>query len=48
MKRIYNCNVSNPVQNVLHINLSGKAGILEVFDIIEKTVLQKQIRENNP
>jgi ligand-binding sensor domain-containing protein len=36
----------NPVQNVLHINLSGKTGELQVFDISGKCLLQKQITEN--
>jgi gluconolactonase len=37
----------NPVQNVLHINLTGKAGTLEAFDISGKSVLQNEIHENN-
>jgi gluconolactonase len=37
----------NPVQNELHLSLSGKTGMLEVFDISGKTVLQKEIRKNN-
>jgi hypothetical protein len=36
----------NPVQNVIHINLSGKTGDLKVFDIMGKCLLQKQIAEN--
>jgi ligand-binding sensor domain-containing protein len=36
----------NPVQDVLHINLSGKAGELQVFDIFGECLLQKQITEN--
>jgi ligand-binding sensor domain-containing protein len=36
----------NPVQNILHINLSGKTGALQVFDISGKCLLQKQIKEN--
>ncbi len=38
----------NPVQNVLHINSSGKTGMIEVFDITGKSVLQKQIQGYNP
>ena len=37
----------NPVQNILHIDLSGKTGVLEICDISGKSVLQKQIRDNN-
>ena len=37
----------NPVQNVLHINLSGKTAVLQAFDISEKCLLQKQITEDN-
>ncbi|OGS41211.1 MAG: hypothetical protein A3K77_06440, partial [Euryarchaeota archaeon RBG_13_31_8] len=36
----------NPVQNVLHINLSGKTAVLLVFDISGKCLFQKQIKEN--
>jgi len=36
----------NPVQDVLHINLSGKSGDLQVFDIYGKCLLQQQITEN--
>lgn len=38
----------NQVQNVLHINLPGKAGRIEIFDITGKSVLLKPIHENNP
>jgi len=36
----------NPVQDVLHINLSGKTGELQVFDISGKCLLQEQITGN--
>jgi ligand-binding sensor domain-containing protein len=36
----------NPVQNVLHINLSGETGALQIFDISGKCLLQKQITGN--
>jgi len=36
----------NPVQDVLHINLSGKIGELQVFDISGKCLLQEQITGN--
>jgi ligand-binding sensor domain-containing protein len=36
----------NPVQNVLHINLSGETGGLQIFDISGKCLLQKQITGN--
>jgi len=36
----------NPVQNILNINLSGKTGELQVFDISGKCLLQEQITEN--
>jgi len=38
----------NPVQNVLHLNLPAKTGILEVFDITGKSLLQRQIQQDNP
>jgi ligand-binding sensor domain-containing protein len=38
----------NLVQDVLHINLAGKTGRIEVFDGTGRSVLQKQIHENNP
>jgi hypothetical protein len=37
----------NPVQNVLHINLSGNTRMVEAFDITGKLVFQKEIPENN-
>ena len=37
----------NPVQNILHINLSGTTGMLDVFESTGKSVLQKQINESN-
>ena len=39
--------VSNPVQNIVLINLPGKTGMFEAFDISGKSVLLKEIRENN-
>jgi gluconolactonase len=36
----------NPVQNELNINLPGKSGTVEVFDITGKSLLQKEILEN--
>ena len=36
----------NPVQDVLYINLSEKQGMLELFDIAVKSVLQNEILEN--
>lgn len=38
----------NPVQNALHINSSGKTGMIEVFDLTGKSVLKNQIQEDNP
>lgn len=38
----------NPVNNVLHIDLAGKTGVLEVLDLTGKSVLNKEIKENNP
>lgn len=38
----------NPVHNVLHINLAGKTGVLEVLDITGKSILQKEILEDHP
>jgi ligand-binding sensor domain-containing protein len=37
----------NPVQNILQVDLSGKTGLLEIHDISGKSVLQKQIIDNN-
>lgn len=37
----------NPVQNELHIDLLVKKGMLEVFDITGKSVLQQEIHENS-
>lgn len=37
----------NPVQNELHFNLTGKTGMLEIFDITGKSLLQKQIPDDN-
>jgi hypothetical protein len=37
----------NPVQNKLHIDISGNAGMFEAYDITGKTVLQKEILDNN-
>jgi sugar lactone lactonase YvrE/photosystem II stability/assembly factor-like uncharacterized protein len=37
----------NPVKNVLHINISGNAGMLEAYDITGKSVFQKEIQESN-
>jgi sugar lactone lactonase YvrE/N-acetylneuraminic acid mutarotase len=37
----------NPVKDVLHIDLPGKTGMLEAYDITGKLVLQKQIHESN-
>jgi len=37
----------NPVQGVLHIDIPGKTGAYEVFDITGKSLLQKVIHENN-
>jgi gluconolactonase len=37
----------NPVQNELHINLEGNKGMLEINDISGKSLIQKEILENN-
>ena len=37
----------NPVQDILQVDLSGKTGILEICNISGKSVLQKQIQDNN-
>jgi len=37
----------NPVHKVLHFDLSRKTGVLQVFDISGKDLLQKQITEDN-
>jgi len=37
----------NPVQKELHINLPGKTGTLEIFDNSGKSVLQRDMAENN-
>ena len=35
----------NPVQNILHIDLSGKTGVLEILDISGKVLLHNQIEK---
>jgi hypothetical protein len=36
----------NPVQNALSIHFSGKSGILQIYDISGKLLLQKPLTEN--
>jgi gluconolactonase len=37
----------NPVQKEFRVNLPGKTGTLEVYDISGKSLIQQEIRENN-